>query len=60
MLLATEWPHYRELDPEWAGRLVERRTVVDARWALSAEDWRACGWELGHLYQPAGMRRPMD
>ncbi|CCI83877.1 UDP-glucose dehydrogenase family protein [Corynebacterium otitidis] len=46
VVLATEWREYQEIDPEWAGGLVRRRCVVDARGALPAADWLAAGWTL--------------
>ncbi|GAA1926324.1 UDP-glucose/GDP-mannose dehydrogenase family protein [Microbacterium aoyamense] len=46
VVLVTEWDEYRrELSPDHAAALVERRLVVDGRNALDAPAWRAAGWE---------------
>ncbi|NUP59390.1 MAG: UDP-glucose/GDP-mannose dehydrogenase family protein [Pseudarthrobacter sp.] len=44
VLLLTEWDQYRRLSPAFAGSLVRRRVVLDARNALDAAAWRAEGW----------------
>jgi UDPglucose 6-dehydrogenase len=52
VLLATEWPQYRDLDPEEFGQVVARRVIVDGRNALDPEVWRAAGW----TYRALGRR----
>lgn len=52
VLLVTEWPEYREIDPAWARALVRGAVVIDGRNVLSPEAWREAGWK----YQ--GMGRP--
>jgi UDPglucose 6-dehydrogenase len=45
LLLLTEWPEFSTADPDVLAKTVARRTVVDARHALDAAAWRACGWD---------------
>ena len=44
LLLLTEWPEFRQADPEIIGKAVARRIVVDGRHALDPEQWRSAGW----------------
>ncbi|WP_285726758.1 UDP-glucose dehydrogenase family protein [Psychromicrobium xiongbiense] len=44
VVLLTEWPQYRSLDPVTVAALVSERTIVDARNVLDAAAWRAAGW----------------
>ncbi|MFC8522009.1 UDP-glucose dehydrogenase family protein [Pseudarthrobacter sp. NPDC057230] len=52
VLLLTEWPEYRELDPYEAGALVSAKRVLDGRNALDARKWRAAGWTYRGLGRP--------
>ncbi|MDO8106669.1 UDP-glucose/GDP-mannose dehydrogenase family protein [Isoptericola sp. b441] len=52
VVLATEWPEYRELDPERLGELVARRSIVDGRNVLDPRAWRAAGWTYRALGRP--------
>jgi len=52
MVLVTEWPEYRSLNPVWAGDLVRNRTVVDARNSYDPAAWRAAGWTYQGLGRP--------
>jgi UDPglucose 6-dehydrogenase len=45
LLVLTEWPEFAAADPEVLAKTVARRSVVDARHALDADAWRACGWD---------------
>ena len=49
VILATEWPEYRELDPVWAAELVAEPVVLDARNALDLARWRSAGWQVHGL-----------
>lgn len=49
VILATEWPEYRELDPVWAAELVAEPVVLDARNALDLARWRGAGWQVHGL-----------
>ncbi|MCC6495781.1 MAG: UDP-glucose/GDP-mannose dehydrogenase family protein [Propionibacteriaceae bacterium] len=44
VVLVTEWAQYRQLDPEWAARLVRRPLIIDGRNCLDPAAWRAAGW----------------
>lgn len=56
VVLLTEWPQYRELDPVWAGRLVKQRTIIDGRNVLDPDAWRQAGWQIAALGRPALIR----
>ncbi|MET8074976.1 UDP-glucose/GDP-mannose dehydrogenase family protein [Streptomyces sp. NPDC005303] len=53
VLHLTEWPQFREIDPERAARLVARARIVDGRGALDGERWAAAGWHFRALGRPA-------
>ncbi|MCX5257948.1 UDP-glucose/GDP-mannose dehydrogenase family protein [Streptomyces canus] len=53
VLHMTEWPQFREIDPEQASRLVARPLIVDGRGALDGERWAAAGWHFRALGRPA-------
>jgi UDPglucose 6-dehydrogenase len=44
VLLATEWPEYRELDPKELAAVVAERRILDGRNVLDPTRWRAAGW----------------
>jgi UDPglucose 6-dehydrogenase len=52
VLLATEWPQYRELDPAELGELVGERRILDGRNVLDPAQWRAAGWTYRALGRP--------
>ena len=52
VLVLTEWPEYVQMDPDEVGRLVDRRSVLDGRNCLDAEQWRAAGWTYRALGRP--------
>jgi UDPglucose 6-dehydrogenase len=52
LLLLTEWPEFREADPEVVGKAVARRCIADARNALDPAQWRAAGWTYRALGRP--------
>jgi UDPglucose 6-dehydrogenase len=52
VLLATEWPEYRELDPEELGAVVARKRMLDGRNVLDPVAWRAAGWTYRALGRP--------
>lgn len=52
VVLATEWPEYRQTEP---GALVPRPAtplLVDCRTTLDPEPWRAAGWTVHQLGRP--------
>jgi len=48
-ILATEWDEFRQLDPQKAGELVNRRVMLDARNVLQTSDWCEKGWQVKAL-----------
>jgi UDPglucose 6-dehydrogenase len=52
VLLATEWPEYRDLDPEQLGALVATRRILDGRNVLDPARWRVAGWTYRALGRP--------
>jgi len=52
VVLVTEWPEFRHLDPAWVGSLVRTKTVIDGRNALDPVVWRAAGWTYHGLGRP--------
>ncbi|MDR1442066.1 MAG: UDP-glucose/GDP-mannose dehydrogenase family protein [Bifidobacteriaceae bacterium] len=46
ILLLTEWPEYRELDPTRLASWTRTRQVVDARCVLDIPTWAAAGWTV--------------
>ncbi|MGW2949580.1 UDP-glucose dehydrogenase family protein [Streptomyces eurythermus] len=46
VLHLTEWPRFREIDPERAATLVARPRIVDGRGGLDADRWAAAGWRF--------------
>ncbi|MEW1979524.1 UDP-glucose/GDP-mannose dehydrogenase family protein [Citricoccus sp. NPDC079358] len=55
LILLTEWDEFRQMDPEDIGRLMDRRTLIDARNVLDPTAWQAAGFThaaLGHRFAP--------
>ncbi|MGN7200860.1 UDP-glucose dehydrogenase family protein [Arthrobacter sp. SAFR-044] len=52
ILLLTEWPEYRDLDPYETANLVVDRKILDGRNVLDAKKWRAAGWTFRGLGRP--------
>lgn len=52
VVLVTEWPEFKSIDPSWAADLVNTRTIVDGRNTLDAAAWRAAGWTYYGLGRP--------
>ena len=52
VLHLTEWPEYREIDPEVLGAVVASRNVVDGRNRLDPTAWRTAGWTYRALGRP--------
>ena len=46
VLHLTEWPEFRQLDPERLGTLVKTKVIIDGRLKLHAPSWRNAGWKL--------------
>ncbi|MEB0002629.1 UDP-glucose/GDP-mannose dehydrogenase family protein [Cryobacterium sp. 10I1] len=52
VVLVTEWPEFRHLDPAWVGALVKNKIVIDGRNSFDAAAWRAAGWTYHGLGRP--------
>ena len=52
VVLVTEWPEYRSLDPAWAGSLVANKIVIDGRNSFDPAAWRSEGWTYFGLGRP--------
>ena len=53
VVLVTEWPEYRELDPVEARELAAARpTVIDGRNVLDPAAWRSAGWTYRGMGRP--------
>ncbi|MFI2570360.1 UDP-glucose dehydrogenase family protein [Cellulosimicrobium funkei] len=52
VLLLTEWPEYRGLDPVALGEHVAHRRIVDGRNVLDPTVWRSSGWTYRALGRP--------
>ena len=49
VILATEWSEFKEMDPVWAAKLVDRQLLIDGRNVLPVADWQNAGWQLRAL-----------
>jgi UDPglucose 6-dehydrogenase len=52
VVLVTEWPEFRGLDPHWARELVATPLVIDGRNTLDPDRWRAAGWTYRGFGRP--------
>lgn len=52
VVLVTEWPEFRSIDPVWAATLVRTPIIIDGRNTLDAVAWRAAGWTYYGLGRP--------
>lgn len=44
VLLLTEWPEFKALQPSDLGHLVKDRKIIDGRNVLDWQEWEAMGW----------------
>ncbi|RXZ85920.1 UDP-glucose dehydrogenase family protein [Agromyces atrinae] len=49
VVLVTEWPEFRGLDPVATGEIVAGKRVIDGRNSYDPAAWRAAGWEYRGL-----------
>ena len=49
VILATEWKQFKELDPQQAGQLVDKKHIIDGRNVLPVADWQQAGWKVEAL-----------
>lgn len=52
VVLVTEWPEFRQLDPVWAASVVRTAAVIDGRNSYDSVAWRAAGWTYKGLGRP--------
>lgn len=52
VVLLTEWPQYRALDPVTLGEKVSSKYLIDGRNVLDAAAWRAAGWTYRGMGKP--------
>ncbi|TVL88441.1 UDP-glucose/GDP-mannose dehydrogenase family protein [Streptomyces sp. SAJ15] len=52
IVLATEWPHFRDADPQHLAAVVAQPVLVDLRNVIDAHTWRAAGWTVRQLGRP--------
>lgn len=51
VILLTEWDEFKTMDPEYVGRLMNRKNIIDGRNVLNPDAWTAVGFThaaLGH------------
>ncbi len=53
VVLATEWPEYRQVDPQDLARRVGVPLLVDCRTTVDPVPWRAAGWTVTQLGRAA-------
>ncbi|XNS26353.1 UDP-glucose/GDP-mannose dehydrogenase family protein [Citricoccus nitrophenolicus] len=56
IILLTEWDEFRQMDPEYVGRLVDQKLLIDGRNVLAPRPWQDAGFThaaLGHRFSPA-------
>ena len=46
VIVATDWPEYKELDPAFIGGKVNGQNVIDGRSILQPDKWRDAGWRV--------------
>ncbi|TQO23701.1 UDP-glucose dehydrogenase family protein [Paramicrobacterium agarici] len=49
VVVVTEWPEYKQLDPAAVHEVVRTPIVIDARNCLDADAWADAGWEYAGL-----------
>jgi UDPglucose 6-dehydrogenase len=49
VVLITEWPEFRELDPVALGDIVAAKRIIDGRNVLDPVAWREAGWSFRGL-----------
>ncbi|MEU1284065.1 UDP-glucose/GDP-mannose dehydrogenase family protein [Kitasatospora sp. NPDC005856] len=52
VVLATEWPEYRQADPHALVELPADPLLVDCRTTLDPDRWRTAGWRVHQLGRP--------
>jgi UDPglucose 6-dehydrogenase len=57
VLVGTAWPQFAAADPAAVAEIVANPLVIDACQGISAERWRAAGWNVAAPF-PTSNRRP--
>ena len=52
VLHLTEWPEFRQLDPQPLGELVKSKIIIDGRLKLHGPTWINAGWKLVQIGRP--------
>ena len=52
MVLVTEWPEFKKIDPVCAATLVHTPSIIDGRNTFDAAEWRAAVWTYVGLGRP--------
>lgn len=52
VLVLTEWPEFRKLQPEDLDTVVRERVLIDGRNCLDPQQWRDAGWTYRGLGRP--------
>ncbi|MGO1407005.1 MAG: UDP-glucose dehydrogenase family protein [Brachybacterium sp.] len=52
VMLLTEWPEYKQLDPHVIRNLVADAKMIDGRNVLNLAEWRGAGWQVEALGRP--------
>ena len=53
VILATEWQEFKEMEPGWVARVVDKQKLIDGRNVLPLETWQVAGWEVSALGRSA-------
>ncbi len=53
VLHLTEWPEFRQLNPDELGELVKSKIIIDGRLKLHGPTWRNAGWKLVQIGRSA-------
>ncbi len=46
IVLLTEWPYFKEIDPEDIAKVVKNKNIVDTRNILNKAKWEKCGFNF--------------
>ena len=49
VILATEWQEFKDMDPQWAAKFVDKQLLIDGRNVLKVAEWQRSGWRLRAL-----------
>ena len=52
VVLATEWPEYRQADPQALATRPATALLIDCRTSVDPEPWRTAGWTVHQLGRP--------